>query len=32
MKTVKTFKYLGSMFDANGGAEKDVNNGGKLLG
>ena len=26
MKTVKTFKYLGSMFDANGGTEKDVNN------
>ena len=26
VKTVKTFKYLGSMFDANGGAEKDVNN------
>ena len=26
MKTVKTFKNLGSMFDANGGAEKDVNN------
>ena len=23
VKTVKTFKYLGSMFDANGGAEKD---------
>ena len=26
VKTVKTFTYLGSMFDANGGAEKDVNN------
>ena len=26
VKTVKTFKYLGSLFDANGGAEKDVNN------
>ena len=26
VKTVKTFKYLGSMFDANEGAEKDVNN------
>ena len=25
-KEVKTFKYLGSLFDANGGAEKDVNN------
>ena len=40
VKIVKTFKYLGSMFDANGGAEKDINNrvkiagqnGGKLLG
>ena len=30
MKTVKTFKYLGSMFDANGGAEKDVNNRVKI--
>ena len=26
VKTEKLFKYLGSMFDANGGAEKDVNN------
>ena len=26
MKTVTTFKYMGSMFDVNGGAEKDVNN------
>ena len=26
VKTVKTFKYLGSMFDANGGAEIDINN------
>ena len=26
VKTVKTFKYLDSMFDVNGGAEKDVNN------
>ena len=26
VKTVKTFKNLGSLFDANGGAEKDVNN------
>ena len=26
MKTVKTFKYLGSLFNANGEAEKDVNN------
>ena len=30
MKTVKTFKYLGSLFDANGGAEKDVNNRVKI--
>ena len=30
MKTVKTFKYLGSMFDANGEAEKDVNNRVKI--
>ena len=30
VKTVKTFKYLGSMFDANGGAEKDVNNRVKI--
>ena len=30
MKTVKTFKYLGSMFDANGGADKDVNNRVKI--
>ena len=26
MKTMKTFKIIGSLFDANGGAEKDVNN------
>ena len=26
MKTVKTFTYLGSMFDANGGADKGVKN------
>ena len=30
VKTVKTFKYLGSMFNANGGAEKDVNNRVKI--
>ncbi len=30
MKIVKTFSYLGSMFDANGGAEKDVNNRVKI--
>ena len=26
VNTVKTFKYLGSLFDANGGVEKDINN------
>ncbi len=31
VKTVKTFKYLGSMFDANRGAEKDVNNRVKIV-
>ena len=30
MKTVKTLKYLDSMFDASGGAEKDVNNRVKI--
>ena len=30
VKTVKMFKYLGSLFDANGGAEKDVNNRVKI--
>ena len=30
MKTVKTFKYVGSLFDANGRAEKDVNNRVKI--
>ena len=30
VKTVKTFKYLGSMFDVNGGAEKDINNRVKI--
>ena len=30
VKTVKTFKYLRSMFDVNGGAEKDVNNRVKI--
>ena len=24
-ETAKMFKYMGSLFDANGGAEKDVN-------
>ena len=26
VNTVKRFKYLGSLFDANGGSERDVNN------
>ena len=26
VNTVKTFKYMGSLFDANTGAEKDVSN------
>ena len=26
VKTVKTFKYLGTLFDANGRAEEDANN------
>ena len=30
VKTVKTLKYLGSLFDANGGAEKGVNNRVKI--
>ena len=30
VKTVTTFKYRGSLFDANGGAEKDVNNRVKI--
>ena len=30
VKTVKMFKYLGSMFDVNGGAEEDVNNRVKI--
>ena len=30
VKTVKTLKYLGSLFDAKGGAEKDVNNRVKI--
>ena len=31
MKTVKTFKYIGSLFSANGGSEKDdVNNRVKI--
>ena len=29
-KSVKTVKCLGSLFDANGGAEKDVNNRMKI--
>ena len=31
MKTVNTLKSLGSMFDANGGAEKDLNNRVKIV-
>ena len=30
VKTVKTFKYLGSMFDSSGGADKDANNRVKI--
>ena len=30
VKAVKTFNYPGSLFDANGGAEKDVNNRVKI--
>ena len=30
VKTVKTFTYLGSMFDANRGAGKDINNRVKI--
>ena len=30
VKTVKMFKYLGSLFDTNGGAETDVNNRVKI--
>ena len=30
VETVKTFKYVGSLFDANGGAEKYVNNRVKI--
>ena len=26
VKTMKTFEYLGSLFDGSGGAKKDVNN------
>ena len=28
--TVTTFKYLGAIFDSNGGAESDINNRVKL--
>ena len=31
VKTVNTFKYVGSMFDANGGAKKDVHNRVKIV-
>ena len=30
LNTVTTFKYLGSIFDSNGGAESDINNRVKL--
>ena len=30
LNTVRTFKYLGSIFDSNGGAERDINNRDKL--
>ena len=30
LTTVTTFKYLGSIFDSNGGAERDINNRVKL--
>ena len=30
LNTVTTFKYLGSKFDSNGGAERDINNRVKL--
>ena len=26
LNTVTTFKYLGSIFDSNGGVERDINN------
>ena len=30
LNTVTTFKYLGSIFDSNRGAERDINNRVKL--
>ncbi len=30
LNTATTFKYLGSIFDSNGGAERDINNRIKL--
>ena len=30
LNTVTTFKYLGSIFDSNGGADSDINNRVKL--
>ena len=30
LNTVTTFKYLGSIFQSNGGAERDISNRGKL--
>ena len=32
LTTATTFKYLGSIFDINGGAESDTNNGVKCAG
>ena len=26
LNTVTTFRYLGSIFDSNGGADRDINN------
>ena len=30
LNTVTTLKYLGSVFDSNGGTERDINNRAKL--
>ena len=30
LNTITTFKYLGSIFDSNGGAESDISNRDKL--
>ena len=31
LNTVTTFKYLGSIFDSNGGTERDINNRGVTI-